>query len=191
MLSWKRVDTLVRAFALLLRQNSKACLTLIGDGPCREELKRLTRKLDITGSVDFYSSMPVDQVRDQMRNAHVYVLPSNAYEGWGAVLNEAMSEGCAVVASEGAGSAKTMLCPGENGLLFKPGDYQHLARLLVQLNADESLRCGLAKAGQRTIRECWSPEVAAERFLAVCDALLLTRSVPNFSSGPMRRIVSD
>jgi glycosyltransferase involved in cell wall biosynthesis len=187
MLSWKRVATLVRAFAGLLRQAPQARLTLIGDGPCREQLKRLTEKLGITSNVDFHSSMPVLQVRQQMRQAHVYVLPSSAYEGWGVVLNEAMSEGCAVVASEGAGSAKTMLRHGENGLLFKSGDHQQLAGWLIQLNADEPLRRRLAGAGQRTISEAWSPSLAAERFLAVSDALLSKRQVPDYREGPMRR----
>jgi glycosyltransferase involved in cell wall biosynthesis len=188
MLTWKRVDTLVQAFAILLKQNPAARLTLIGDGPCRVALKRLTQKLGIAGSVEFISSIPAVQVRDQMRRAHVYVLPSNDGEGWGAVLNEAMSEGCAVVGSEAAGSAKTMLRHGENGLLFAPGHHGQLGSLLIQLNADEALRRRLAVAGQRTISEFWSPEVAAERFLAVADALLVNRPYPEYSSGPMARL---
>ena len=190
MLAWKRVDTLVRAFGWLLCQNDKARLTLIGDGPCRDKLERLTRKLEIAAHVDFHATMSATQTREQMRHTHVYVLPSNAYEGWGTVLNEAMSEGCAVVASERAGSAKTLLRHGENGLLFMPGDYRKLAGLLFQLSADEKLRIKLAKAGQRTISECWSPEMAAERFLAVSDALLSSCSPPTYSAGPMsQRIV--
>lgn len=185
MLAWKRVDTLARAFALLIGQNPKVHLTLIGDGPCREKLEWLTQKLEIAGNVEFHDSMLAGQVREQMRKAHVYVLPSNAYEGWGAVLNEAMSEGCAVIASEAAGAAKTMLRHGENGLLFKSGDHRRLAELLVQLSIDEPLRLRLAKAGQKAISECWSPDVAAERFLAVADALLSKRPVPIFTSGPM------
>jgi glycosyltransferase involved in cell wall biosynthesis len=188
MLAWKRVDTLIRAFAVLVGQKTKTHLTLIGDGPCRRELERLTLKLGLANNVEFHASMLAGQVREQMRKAHVYVLPSNAYEGWGAVLNEAMSEGCAAVASDGAGAAKTMLRHGENGLLFTLGDHRGLAELLVQLSADELLRLRLAKAGQKTISDCWSPDVAAERFLAVADALLSKRSVPEYASGPMARV---
>jgi len=188
MLAWKRVDTLVRAFALLVHQRPKARLTLIGDGPCRGELEHLTRKLEIAGNVAFYASIPAVQVREQMRQAHVYVLPSNAYEGWGAVLNEAMSEGCAVVASEAAGAARTMVRHGENGFMFRPGNFRQLADLLALLSFDEPLRLRLAKSGQETVRQCWSPEVAAERFLAVSDALLSKRAVPGYASGPMARV---
>ncbi|MDD5676900.1 MAG: glycosyltransferase [Kiritimatiellae bacterium] len=185
MLPWKRVDTLIRAFALLLQNNVQARLTLIGDGPCLKELERLAQKLEVAGNIDFHSSMTTVHVRNQMRSAHVYVLPSNGGEGWGAVLNEAMSEGCAVVASEDAGSSRIILRHGRNGLLFVPGDYRKLGNLLVQLSTDESLRRRLTLAGQRTIAEEWSPQVAADRFLAVSKALLAKHSAPSFKTGPM------
>lgn len=187
-LSWKRVDTLVRAFALLREQDPDSHLTLVGVGPCRGKMVRLTEELRIAGHVTFLPSMPPPRVRELMRNAHVYVLPSSPYEGWGAVLNEAMSDGCAVVASSGAGSAKTMVRHGQNGLLFEPGDYRQLGRLLVQLSEDESLRRRLAEAGQRTIVDCWSPDIGAERLLCACDALLSRRPVPVYSGGPMAAV---
>jgi glycosyltransferase involved in cell wall biosynthesis len=188
MIEWKRVDTLVRAFALFLRQNQNAILTLIGDGPCRNELEKLCKTLGVTNNMKFYPSIQTIRVREQMRNSHIYVLPSSAAEGWGAVLNEAMSEGCCIVASEGTGSARTMIKHGENGLLFKPGNCKQLAKLLIQLNGDESLRLNLAKAGQKTIAEYWSPKMASERFLQVSEALLEKSPIPLFDQGPMAQI---
>lgn len=185
MLGLKRVDTLVQAFGALRQQDKAARLTLIGDGPQRQKLEALTQRLGLGGAVSFHSSLPMEQVWTRMRAAHVYVLPSNGYEGWGAVVNEAMSQGCAVVASEAAGSAKTMVHHGENGLLFRAGDWRQLGGLLSQLSADEGLRVRLAQAGQRTIAECWSPQVAADRFLAVSEALFSKGPPPTYDSGPM------
>jgi glycosyltransferase involved in cell wall biosynthesis len=185
MIHWKCVDTLVRAFSLLSRHTPGARLTLIGRGPCLENLKLLTKSLEIEGNVDFHAPMAVSQVRDKMRNAHVYVLPSNGSEGWGAVLNEAMSEGCAVVACEDAGAAKTMLRHGENGLLFRTGDWRHLGELLCNLSDSEPLRWRLAEAGKKTILNLWSPEVAAERILAVGEAILAKQTPPVYDVGPM------
>lgn len=187
MLSWKRVDTLVRAFTFLRQQGVPAHLTLIGDGPCRDELQRLVRSLRLADNATFYASMPVAQVRQQMRTAHIYVLPSNGYEGWGAVVNEAMSEGCVVVASSDAGSAKTMIRHGQNGLLFETGNWRQLGRFLCQLAEDEPLRLRLAKAGQRTIADLWSPKIAAERFLVFSEALLAHQPVPHYAEGPLSR----
>ena len=191
MLWWKRVDTLVRAFALLRQHIPDVHLALIGDGPCRDKVEQMVRELGVADDVDFHSYMPVTRVRQHMRKAHVYVLASNGYEGWGAVLNEAMSEGCAVVASEAAGAAKTMIRHGENGLLFTAGDSQTLSEHLCRLGRDESTRCKIARAGQRTISECWSPSIAARRLLIASERLLAGRPVPAFDSGPMAPVWSD
>jgi glycosyltransferase involved in cell wall biosynthesis len=185
MLSLKRVDTLVRAFATLRSQNDAATLTLIGEGPCRASIVRLVERLDLDGAVDLLASMPVEEVLQQMQQAHVYVLPSNAYEGWGAVVNESMSQGCAVIASHAAGSAKAIIQHGQNGMLFRPGDWRSLGRLLCELDEDESMRLRLAQAGQRAIAETWSPAIAAERLVAASSALLSGEPVPRYSGGPM------
>lgn len=185
MLDWKRVEDLVLAFALLAREAPDAQLTLIGHGPTRNGLERLAQQLGVGNRVKFHPSMEATEIRTRMREAHVYVLPSNAHEGWGAVLNEAMSEGAAVVASRGAGAALSLLRHGENGMLFNPGDYRCLGQELLQLHADDSLRLKLAKAGQRTLERDWSPQVGAERFLLVAEAFLDHRAPLVLEEGPM------
>ena len=136
-------------------------------------------------SFQFMLPMPTVQVIELMKQHHIYVLPSNGYEGWGAVVNEAMSAGCTVIASSVAGSAKTMISHGNNGLLFETGDHEQLANLLIQLNIDEEMRHRLATAGQRTMLDSWTPKIGASRFISVCDALLSHHPVPNYTDGPM------
>jgi glycosyltransferase involved in cell wall biosynthesis len=182
---WKRVDTLIRAFKSLQQEHRDATLTLVGDGPERKRLEQLAKKLLAEKSYQFLSPIPASEVLALMQQHHIYVLPSNGYEGWGAVVNEAMSAGCAVVASAAAGSAKTLIEHGTNGLLFTPGDWQTLAEHLIFLGRNEAKRLQLAQAGQRTITELWSPALGAGRFVKACEALLSYRPVPEFKSGPM------
>lgn len=185
MLAWKRVDTLIRAFSRLQHECPLATLTMIGDGPIRNRLERLAEKLLAVGSYRFMLPMPASVILDLMGQQHIYVLPSNGYEGWGAVVNEAMSAGCAVVASATTGAAKSMIHHQKNGLFFLPGDWQGLSELLCLLGRDEKFRLQIAQEGQLTITKCWSPAVAAERFLSLSDALLTKRPVPLFSDGPL------
>jgi len=185
MLGWKRVDTLIRAFSRLLLERPDATLTLVGDGANRKHLEQLAKKILVAGSYRFLPPMPAVEIPKLMRQHHVYVLPSNGYEGWGAVVNEAMAEGCAVVASRAAGAAKTIIRHNENGLLFKPGKWQELSDHLCFLAGDDFARIRIAQEGQRTIVRSWSPNVAADRFLAVCDALLSHKAIPAFDDGPM------
>jgi len=185
MLRWKRVDTLLRAFALLAEHAESAHLTLIGYGPLEPRLRALADRLNLRGRVTFLPSCAAADVRRWMRASEVFVLPSSSYEGWGAVVNEAMAEGCVVVASSVAGSAMSVIRDGQNGLLFNPGDYRQLAGILSQLYVKAQRRKDIAAAGQRTILDEWSPGIAAARFLRVSEALLAGAPTPLYAAGPM------
>lgn len=93
-----------------------------------------------------------------------------------------------MVASREAGAPATLIRDGENGLLFRSGDAGHLARVLGRLCDDEPLRLRLAQAGQATILDLWSPEVATGRLLAFCQALSQGSTPPVFESGPLGAI---
>lgn len=186
MLSWKRVDTLIRAFAILREVFPKSVLTLVGHGPECNRLKSLASQLGIDENICFIPPKPVTQILTLMRQHHVYVLPSNAGEGWGAVVNEAMGEGCAVIASDSSGAACSIIKHNYNGLLFSCGDYQELSSLLRLLASDHNLREKLARSGRKHICKFWSPHVASERLLDVSRAILSKSALPIFQDGPMK-----
>jgi glycosyltransferase involved in cell wall biosynthesis len=185
MIGWKRVETLLVAFAMVREKHRRTTLTIVGQGPREKQLRTFAERHLEPGSYEFLPAMPPASILELMKVHHAYVLPSAGTEGWGAVVNEAMIHGCAIVASRAAGSAKSMIRDRKNGLLFSPGDSDHLSRLLSELIDDASFRTQLADDAQRSIVRSWSPAVASERFLAVCTALLANRAVPSCSEGPM------
>ena len=148
MLKWKQVDTLIRAVSYICNINEKDKtyeLHLYGEGEAKNILKRLAGK---NSNIHFHPFITVEEVRNVMRQHDIYVLPSNAYEGWGAVINEALEEGMHVFASLESGSGATIL---PTYALFPTKDYYKLSNLILNNN------------GAVNIRE-WNPEYAA-RFL--------------------------
>ena len=139
MLAWKRLDTLIYAFSHLQKEYNDSSLTLIGDGVKRLELERLAKKLLIPGSYNFLPPMSAQKVPEVMQQHHVYVLPSNGYEGWGAVINEAMSAGCSVISTYEAGASKTMIQHQVNGLLFNAGDWKTLSEQFIFLAKNKKI----------------------------------------------------
>ena len=123
MLKLKRVDTLVKA-CISDALKDKVELHLYGHGPEEEKLKQLANK---GRNVFFHDFVPVAQVRDLMRAHDVYVFSSNAGDGWGAVVSEALEEGMKVLGTTGAGASATILPPS---CLFKAGDVNRLIQLL-------------------------------------------------------------
>lgn len=188
MLSWKQVDVLLRAVGRLYRQGFEFTLDLIGHGPEKEYILKLRNKLNLESVVHIHPPVPAAEVRNLMRKADIYILPSNSYEGWGAVVNEAMSEGCLVIASREAGSAQVLIEDGVNGLLFRSGDDRQLASILARAITDHAWRKHLAKAGYRTIHDLWNPCVAAHRLVSLANGLLGRAPMPNYSDGPCSSI---
>ncbi|GHV67899.1 hypothetical protein AGMMS49928_06020 [Spirochaetia bacterium] len=186
-LKWKRIDVLVKAFSLFFANNghSNVHLTLVGDGNIKKQVKKLLEKLVPTNSYTLLSSLKMDIVRSLMQQADIYVLPSDGYEGWGAVINEAMAESCVVVASDKIGGGKTMIEHWVNGFLFPVGDYKKLFSILYDLALNDDLRKQVVNNALSSINTLWSPKIAADRFYTVCERLLKNDSFINFESGPL------
>jgi glycosyltransferase involved in cell wall biosynthesis len=120
-----------------------------------------------------------------MEKASVYLFTSSRKEGWGAVLNESMNSGCAVVASYDAGSVPFMVRDGENGFTFN--NKKDLFKKTEKLLADDELRKKLGKNAYITVRDKWNAELAAERLsgwlLTGCvevPELYLSESAPDW-----------
>ena len=186
MLDWKRADTLVSAVVRLLRAGHRVSLRLIGHGPEERRLKRLAgafvrddyaidevrrgssvRDQSLSESVSpgirFGGPIPITEVRREMHRCDVVVMASNAAEGWGAVVNEAMAEGRCVIGTFQAGSSATMIEHGVNGWLYSAGDVDELSALLRHIA--RTPLAAVAERARSTLDGPWSPAAAAERLL--------------------------
>jgi glycosyltransferase involved in cell wall biosynthesis len=118
-----------------------------------------------------------------MKKADIYVFASNRHEGWGAVLNEAMAEGCAVIANESAGSTHELIQHGKNGLIFKDGSVEDLFGCLELYIKDASLRRSLGYRAWRDMYEIWSPKIGASRLIHLIEGINNNANLPCFLSG--------
>ena len=157
LLSWKCVDTIARAVgehANCRRSDAslpKITLDIYGTGPEEARLKKIASSYGDV--VKFHPPVSVADIRPIMRDHDVYVLGSNGYEGWGAVVSEALEEGMEVVGTFEAGSSAAIL-PESN--LFHAGDWRSLLKIL-QYGAHE------VSIGE------WSAANAAEKLVKWLD----------------------
>ncbi len=68
--------------------------------------------------ISWKGALPAEEVRNYMMNTDIFVCTSNRFEGWGAVLNEAMNSQCAIVACNRIGSVPFLIEDGVNGFTF-------------------------------------------------------------------------
>ena len=183
MARYKSPEVLLKAIAAL-RTKRPFLVTLIGDGCMRARLIDLTKRLNLQGVVRFLPFVSNEDARKAMRNSHIYVMTSNYEEGWGAVLNEAMAEGCAVVSSSGVGAAPLLIKHGKTGLIFKPGNAKEISDHLKILIDNPSRTHEIGQEAWKYIKALWSPRVAAERIVMLVNGLLGLAPMPDFKEGP-------
>lgn len=187
MIKCKRVDLLIKALAKIKNEGKKFELTLVGNGSERKYLEKLAKKLLGASFYEFKEFIPSDEVPFLMAQYDIYVLPSSAYEGWGAVVNEAMSAGCAVIASDKTGAGASLIEHGVNGLLFKSGSEDSLYDCLSQLVNNKKLINDFSVKSRLIIRENWTPAIAAERFVQLSLSLINNEPSANFK-GPLEAV---
>jgi glycosyltransferase involved in cell wall biosynthesis len=98
----KGVGMLLEALKAL---NFPAQLTIVGEGPERSTLERMTAEFGLAEKVRFTGNLPLNEVAQIMKRAHVFCLPS-VRESGGAVLLEAMAVGRPVIAIDFGGPAE-------------------------------------------------------------------------------------
>jgi glycosyltransferase involved in cell wall biosynthesis len=149
---------LLEAFAEALRHNPLAELVIGGDGPVRGRLEAAADRLGVKDQVQFLGMLDRHQVREQMRQADVFVLSSH-YETFGIVAIEALACGTPVIATR-CGGPDCILNDGD-GLLVPPRDPAALAAAMRQMS--ESIECYERASIAAACRRRFGGQVLAER----------------------------
>lgn len=159
-------------------------LDMFGSGEELDNTKRLAEQLNVKELVSFCGNMPNFQIIRQMREHEIFLFTSDKREGWGAVLNESMSNGCAVVASHDIGAAPFLIKDEINGLLFKSEDIDSLEQKVTYLLDHPQKRIDIARNAIMSMRNEWSPQNAAQRLLFLSNRILSGYNDVAFTDGP-------
>lgn len=124
----KDVETLLKAYS---RYNGEEYLYIIGDGPDKEKLERLSDTLGLTEKVKFLGMKK--NPYNWIKNSEAFIL-SSKLEGFGLVLIEALTVNKKVISSACKTGPKEILNNGEFGMLFEVGNEEELLEKMESLN---------------------------------------------------------
>lgn len=168
----KGVDVLLRAFEECHRAVPNCCLVILGDGPERQMLES-TIPEDIIGKVIFAGIVQRPRLFYYYLAADVFVFPSR-YDGWGVVINEAMSAGLPVITTDEVGSAIDMVTEGKSGHIVPVGDVDRFAQRMAELAQSPNLRqCMGCEA--RTTAEAFTAKMGADKMVSALKTLTSPR----------------
>ncbi len=163
--SEKRVDLLIKAFAVLSDEISNIRLLIVGKGLLDEELRTLARDLKLDEKIIFMGYVDEVTKRDVLRIATLFVMPSPAELQCIAAL-EALACRCPIVVSDRV--ALPELTDNEkNGLIFSYPDEADLVEKMRILLTDETLRAKKATHAHKWVNAHHTTEktIAAYRAL--------------------------
>jgi glycosyltransferase involved in cell wall biosynthesis len=158
----KGTDLVIRALPLYRRQFGPCALWVIGEGPERESLVELSRRLGVEDMVTFLGTVDHHVLKGAFQACQAFVFPT-LQDFVGRVVVEALSAGAPVVVSPMTGAVGTVVHDGVNGIVVDPRDASALAEAMHRA-ADPDMSRAL-RDGVRQTSAALSPE-------AVTDVLL-------------------
>ena len=130
----KRIEDVVKIF-YQVRKHIPAKLLLVGDGPERNNIETLCRKLNVIEDVRFLGKL--EAIEEVLSVADLFVMPSEK-ESFGLAALEAMA--CEVpVVSSNAGGLPELNVSGETGFVCKTGDIDDMTEKALFILDDNRL----------------------------------------------------
>lgn len=143
----KDVASILQALHVL--SDRQVRLTVVGDGPEKENLIKLAAALKLERQVEFAGRVAPDKVADYLSRSDIFVLASHS-EGRPNSVVEAMASGVPVVARDIPG-VRALVVPNVMGLLFDDTAGTNLADCLAELLRQPELRYEMGVNARRFI----------------------------------------
>lgn len=134
----KGVSILIKAISIVVKNNPKIKLLVIGDGNEKNNLIKLTKELGLDKHITFLGKMKHKKLQMYYEQATVVIVPSLWNEPFGLVGVEAMSVGRPVIASR-VGGIPEWLDDGKTGFLVDPCNSEQIAEKVIKLFSDRKL----------------------------------------------------
>lgn len=172
----KGLDVLIDAMVMVRTMHRTARLSIIGDGPLRDDLEQRTVELGLADHVRFLGAQPSTVVDAAYGAAAMVVLPCRVAadgdrDGLPTVLVEAMAHAVPVISTDVVGIGE-LIDDGTTGLLVAPDDPADLARAIVALIDDPARAHALGRAGWDRVGTTFDPAESARELQAVFEGAI-------------------
>ncbi|NDV57789.1 glycosyltransferase family 4 protein [Bacteroides sp. 519] len=168
-LNWKHPEIPIKMSKILHNKGYEFTLNMYGSGKLLKKTKHMINKEGLSNIISLRGNLPNKDLLLEMQEHHILLVTSDRNEGWGAVINEAMNNGCTVVGAKAIGSIPYLIKDKKNGCIFR--DMQSLIHSVEYLINHRELCEEYARKAYSTIRDFWGPQVAANNFLKLIECL--------------------
>lgn len=163
----KGFTRLINFLPSILKLVPNTVLLIVGEGPKRADLIKLTQKLNLQNVVRWLGEVPYGDLSDYYQAADLFVLlthpDKNKEEAWGTVFLEAAAAGLPTVAGRAGGVAETVE-DGITGWLVDSGDKDETVAAITRLLTDTELAKTMGAAGRERVQRefTWDKQAGSQ-----------------------------
>jgi glycosyltransferase involved in cell wall biosynthesis len=166
-----------KGLAVLLRALQRAKnvnLAIVGTGPLRQSLERMSTRLRVSSRVLFLGNLEEERLHALYRACRYLVLPStSAAEAFGMVQLEAMSAGKPVISTRLDSGVPYVNQHERTGLIVTPGNHVELASAMERLGTDSALAQRLGEGAKHRASNDFASERVLDQWLELYRGLCL------------------
>ena len=172
----KGQDQLIQALPQVLKVVPMASLIIVGDGPYRKHLEKLTADLGLRDNVHFTGKVDQAQLANWYAAGDVFAMPCRTrvggwdVEGLGIVFLEASATGLPVIVGNSGGAVDTVL-DGETGFLVDGNNLSEIRDRLIELLANQDLAKRMGSAGRNWVAQKWTWEHSFTRLESLLSGI--------------------
>lgn len=160
----------------MVRDFSKVCLLIVGDGPLRKSLQQCVHDLELDHYVKFISTVPNYEVPSYCSICDIHVAPSivtqSLVEAFGMVYLEAMASGKPSIAFDIPVPVQKIITDGETGYLVPEKDVEALASKICLLLSDDEKRMAMRKKAKEKALEQFDINKVVEKWADVLRTII-------------------
>ena len=172
----KGQDQIIQALPQVLKVVPLASLIIVGDGPYRKHLEKLTADLGLRDNVHFTGKVDQAQLANWYAAGDVFALPCRTriggwdVEGLGIVFLEASATGLPVIVGDSGGAVDAVL-DGETGFLVDGNNLSEIRDRLIELLTDQDLAKRMGSAGRNWVAQEWTWEHSFKRLESLLSGI--------------------
>jgi len=170
----KGIDKVLHALPSVLSRFPNVQYVIVGDGPLKDELAALAKRLGVHEHVRFLGRVSDAQLPELYSSASIFVMPSSQ-EGFGIVYLEAWAHGVPVIAGKHDAGGE-VVTHELNGFTVDPDSPGELAEAITWLLAHPAEARAMGQAGYETVKRHYTHERFRERLAEILQESV--RAVP-------------
>jgi len=160
---YKNLEVVIKAVAITKKSEPKIKLIIVGDGPHKNIIEDLTKKLDLESNVEFRGYVNAEEKTKLIASSLALVLPSFC-EGFGLVILESFAQNKPVLVSN-VRPLSDIISDGKTGFVLVPYDEKIWSEHLLKIIKNPELASTMGNDGKKLLNSKYGPQTMYENII--------------------------